>query len=75
MVIPDTAHGTNPARVTMAGYELTRCADERGNVDVEDLRGKVDEHTAGLMLTHPSTLGLFDEHIVEIAAIFHGTAR
>jgi glycine dehydrogenase subunit 2 len=72
IVIPDTAHGTNPASVTMAGYELTPVqTDARGNVDVEDLRAKVDEHTAGLMLTNPSTLGLFDENIEEIARIFH----
>jgi glycine dehydrogenase subunit 2 len=73
IVIPDTAHGTNPASVTMAGYELTPVkTDARGNIDIEDLRGKVDEHTAGLMLTNPSTLGLFDENIEEIRDIFHG---
>jgi len=73
VVIPDTAHGTNPASVTMAGFELTHVkTDARGNVDVDDLRGKVDEHTAALMLTNPSTLGLFDESIEEIAEIFHG---
>jgi glycine dehydrogenase subunit 2 len=73
IVIPDTAHGTNPASVTMAGYELTPVkTDARGNIDVEDLRGKVDERTAGLMLTNPSTLGLFDENIEEIEKIFHG---
>jgi glycine dehydrogenase subunit 2 len=73
VVIPDTAHGTNPASVTMAGYELTHVqTDARGNIDVEDLRGKVDEHTAALMLTNPSTLGLFDENIEEIERIFHG---
>jgi glycine dehydrogenase subunit 2 len=56
----------------MAGYELTPVkTDERGNIDVDDLRGKVDEHTAGLMLTNPSTLGLFDENIEEIRDIFH----
>ena len=72
IVIPDTAHGTNPASVTMAGYELTPVrTDERGNIDVDDLRDKVDEHTAGLMLTNPSTLGLFDENIEEITRIFH----
>jgi glycine cleavage system P protein (glycine dehydrogenase) subunit 2 len=71
VVIPDTAHGTNPASVTMAGYELTHVqTDARGNIDVEDLRGKVDEHTAALMLTNPSTLGLFDENIEEIERIF-----
>ena len=73
VVIPDTAHGTNPASVTMSGYELTHVkTDPRGNVDVDDLRGKVDEHTAALMLTNPSTLGLFDENIEEIERIFHG---
>ena len=72
IVIPDTAHGTNPASVTMAGYELTPVqTDPRGNIDVEDLRAKVDETTAGLMLTNPSTLGLFDESIEEITRIFH----
>ncbi len=72
IVIPDTAHGTNPASVTMAGYELTDVqTDARGNIDVDDLRTKVDEATAGLMLTNPSTLGLFDENIQEIARIFH----
>jgi glycine dehydrogenase subunit 2 len=72
IVIPDTAHGTNPASVTMAGYELTPVkTDARGNIDVDDLRSKVDEHTAGLMLTNPSTLGLFDEHIEAIRDICH----
>jgi glycine dehydrogenase subunit 2 len=72
IVIPDTAHGTNPASVTMAGYELADVqTDARGNIDVDDLRTKVDETTAGLMLTNPSTLGLFDENIEEISRIFH----
>ena len=73
VVIPDTAHGTNPASVTMSGYELTHVqTDARGNIDVEDLRAKVDERTAALMLTNPSTLGLFDENIEELERIFHG---
>jgi glycine cleavage system P protein (glycine dehydrogenase) subunit 2 len=73
VVVPDTAHGTNPASVTMAGYELVDVrTDPRGNIDLEDLAGKVDETTAGLMLTNPSTLGLFDEGIEEIGRIFHG---
>ena len=72
IITADTAHGTNPASVTMAGYKLAKVeTDARGNVDVEHLREMVDEHTAGLMLTNPSTLGLFDEHIEEIAGIFH----
>src|SRR6188474_54673 len=73
IVIPDTAHGTNPASVTMAGFELVGVkTDPRGNIDIGDLRGKVGPRTAGLMLTNPSTLGLFDENIEEIQRIFHG---
>ncbi|MDQ2985031.1 MAG: aminomethyl-transferring glycine dehydrogenase subunit GcvPB [Actinomycetota bacterium] len=73
VVIPDTAHGTNPASVTMAGYTLVGVkTDPRGNVDLDDLRAKVGPQTAGLMLTNPSTLGLFDEGIEEIGRIFHG---
>src|SRR5437667_141707 len=61
VVIPDTAHGTNPASVTMAGFQLVGVkTDARGNIDVDHLRGKVGPQTAGLMLTNPSTLGLFD---------------
>ena len=73
VLTPDTAHGTNPATVTMAGYEVVKVGtDERGGVDVEDLRAKADENVACLMLTNPNTLGLFDENIEEIAKIVHG---
>jgi glycine dehydrogenase subunit 2 len=73
VITADTAHGTNPASVTMAGYRLEKVAtDARGNLDLPDLRGKVNERTAGLMLTNPSTLGLFDEGIEAVAEIFHG---
>ena len=72
IVTADTAHGTNPASVTMGGYKLAKVqTDARGNVDVEHLRTLVDERTAGLMLTNPSTLGLFDENIAEVAKVFH----
>jgi glycine dehydrogenase subunit 2 len=72
IITPDTAHGTNPASVTMAGYQLEKVeTDARGNLDLENLRTKVNERTAGLMLTNPSTLGLFDEGIEEVAEIFH----
>jgi glycine dehydrogenase subunit 2 len=72
IVTADTAHGTNPASVTMAGYKLAKVeTDARGNVDVAHLREMVNDRTAGLMLTNPSTLGLFDEHIEEVAEIFH----
>ncbi len=70
--VADTAHGTNPASVTMAGYRLEKVGtDARGNLDLEFLRANVNERTAGLMLTNPSTLGLFDEAIGEVASIFH----
>jgi glycine dehydrogenase subunit 2 len=72
VITADTAHGTNPASVTMSGYQLQKVeTDARGNLDLADLRAKVNEGTAGLMLTNPSTLGLFDENIEEVAAIFH----
>jgi glycine dehydrogenase subunit 2 len=72
IITADTAHGTNPASVTMAGYKLAKVStDARGNIDIAHLRELVTERTAGLMLTNPSTLGLFDEHIEEIASIFH----
>src|SRR5215470_18338045 len=70
VLTPDTAHGTNPASVTMAGYEIVKLAsDERGGIDLDDLRAKADDDIACLMLTNPNTLGLFDENIEEIASI------
>ena len=73
MLTPDTAHGTNPATVSMAGYQVVKVAtNPRGGVDLDDLRSKADEDVACLMLTNPNTLGLFDENIVEIAAWFTG---
>ncbi len=73
VLTPDTAHGTNPATVTMAGLEVVKVAtNEHGGVDVDDLRAKADEDVACLMLTNPNTLGLFDPNIAEIAEIVHG---
>ena len=73
VLTPDTSHGTNPATVTMAGYEVVKVGtDEHGNVDLDDLRAKADEDVACLMLTNPSTLGLFETGIEEIARIVHG---
>jgi glycine dehydrogenase subunit 2 len=73
VLTPDTAHGTNPATVTMAGYEVVKVGtDTSGNVDIDDLRAKADDDVACLMLTNPSTLGLFEPQIEEIAAIVHG---
>ncbi|MGH2914110.1 MAG: aminomethyl-transferring glycine dehydrogenase subunit GcvPB [Solirubrobacteraceae bacterium] len=73
VLTPDTAHGTNPATVTMAGCEVVKVGtDARGNVDLDDLRAKATEEVACLMLTNPSTLGLFEHGIEEIAQIVHG---
>jgi glycine dehydrogenase subunit 2 len=73
VLTPDTAHGTNPATVTLAGYELVKVdTDPRGNIDLDDLRAKATEDVACLMLTNPSTLGLFEPAVAEIAEIVHG---
>jgi glycine dehydrogenase subunit 2 len=73
VLTPDTAHGTNPATVTMAGLEVVKLdTDEHGGIDIEDLRAKADSDVACLMLTNPNTLGLFDPNITEIAEIVHG---
>ena len=72
ILIPDSAHGTNPASVTLAGYSVAQLpSDERGMVDLAALRAAVDDDVAGLMLTNPNTLGLFEEDIVEMAQIVH----
>jgi glycine dehydrogenase subunit 2 len=72
VLTPDTAHGTNPATVTMAGFEVVKIAtDPDGGVDLDDLRAKADGDVACLMLTNPNTLGLFDSNIQEIARIVH----
>ncbi len=73
VLTPDTAHGTNPATVTMAGLEVLKLAtNPDGGIDLEDLRAKADTDVACLMLTNPNTLGLFDPNIEEIARIVHG---
>jgi len=73
VIVPDSAHGTNPATATMAGYEvITVPSDARGNMDVTKLREAMDGRVAALMLTNPNTLGLFEEHILEIEEIVHG---
>jgi glycine dehydrogenase subunit 2 len=72
VLTPDSAHGTNPATVTMAGYEVVKVGlDAHGGVDLDDLRAKTDVTVACLMLTNPSTLGIFEPNIEEIAAIVH----
>ncbi|MFC0188295.1 aminomethyl-transferring glycine dehydrogenase subunit GcvPB [Fictibacillus aquaticus] len=72
VIVPDSAHGTNPASATVAGFDsITVKSDERGLVDLEDLKRVVGPDTAALMLTNPNTLGLFEENILEMAAIIH----
>ncbi len=72
VIIPDSAHGTNPASVTLGGYQtVTVPSDQRGLVDLNALRERLDTDVAGIMLTNPNTLGLFEEDIAEIAAAIH----
>ncbi|MGD0877977.1 MAG: aminomethyl-transferring glycine dehydrogenase subunit GcvPB [Anaerolineales bacterium] len=72
MLIPDSAHGTNPASSTMSNLEVVQIpSDKRGNVDVAALKAACDETVVGLMLTNPNTLGLFDEHLEEIIQTIH----
>ncbi|MDR0575826.1 MAG: aminomethyl-transferring glycine dehydrogenase subunit GcvPB [Tannerella sp.] len=72
IIVPDAAHGTNPASATMAGYTVVNIpSNAEGCVDVEKLREAAGEDTAGLMLTNPNTLGLFDKNILEITKIVH----
>ncbi|MDO7908147.1 aminomethyl-transferring glycine dehydrogenase subunit GcvPB [Paenibacillus sp. JX-17] len=72
VIVPDSSHGTNPASATVAGFEtITIPSTPEGLVDLDALRGAVSSETAALMLTNPNTLGLFEEQIVDIAAIVH----
>lgn len=73
ILIPDSAHGTNPASATMAGYVAVEIpSDNRGNVDIEAVRAACDDRLAGIMLTNPNTLGLFEERIGDLVALVHG---
>ena len=72
IIVPDSAHGTNPASAAMAGFKVVNIpSDANGGVDLSALRNAVGEDTAGLMLTNPNTLGLFDPNILEITKIVH----
>ncbi|HET7615730.1 MAG TPA: aminomethyl-transferring glycine dehydrogenase subunit GcvPB, partial [Bacillales bacterium] len=72
VIVPDSAHGTNPASATVAGFEaVTVKSNDKGIVDVEDLKRVVGDDTAALMLTNPNTLGLFEEDILEVARVIH----
>lgn len=72
VIVPDSAHGTNPATSSMSGFQVVQVkSDARGNVDLDELRKLADQETVGLMLTNPNTLGLFDEHAQDICNIVH----
>ncbi len=72
IIAPDSAHGTNPATAAMVGFDLVEIkSDEQGNVDLEELKSHLDDKVAGLMLTNPSTLGLFERQVREIADLIH----
>ena len=72
ILIPDSAHGTNPATSAMSGMRVVELkSDARGNVDLEALRAECDDTLAGLMLTNPNTLGLFDENVEEVVRLVH----
>ncbi len=73
VIVPDSAHGTNPATAAMAGYQVvTVKSDARGNLDTRALRDVMDTTVAAIMLTNPNTLGLFEEQIVDVGEIVHG---
>ena len=72
-LVPDSAHGTNPASVAMAGFKVRVIpTNEKGDIDLTHLENALSEYTAGLMLTNPNTLGLFSSHILRIAELVHG---
>ena len=72
MIVPDTAHGTNPASCSVAGYDMVEVkSNSRGNVDIEALKEHLSDEIAGIMLTNPNTLGLFEEDILETAKLVH----
>jgi glycine dehydrogenase subunit 2 len=72
ILVPDSAHGTNPATAAMVGFKVVEVkGDARGNVDLADLKAKLSPRTAGLMLTNPNTIGLFEEHVLEVTQLVH----
>ncbi len=73
ILVPDSAHGTNPASTAMCGYRVQEIkSDARGNVDLDDLRTHCTDQVAGMMLTNPNTLGLFDENLETVCELVHG---
>src|SRR5215213_10314144 len=74
ILVPDAAHGTNPATAAMVGYKVVEVkSDSRGDVDIDDLKSKLSSRTAGMMLTNPNTVGMFEEKIQEITRLVHAS--
>lgn len=72
VIIPDSAHGTNPASAKMCGFDIVEVkSNERGQVDVEALKALLDENVAAIMMTNPNTLGIFEENVLEISKLMH----
>ncbi len=72
VIIPDSAHGTNPASAKMCGFEIVEVkSNEKGQVDLEELKKLLDENVAAIMMTNPNTLGIFEEKVLEISKIMH----
>jgi len=72
ILVPDSAHGTNPASAALCGFESVEVkSDARGGIDLEQLQAALDENVAGLMMTNPNTLGVFDENVLEITRLVH----
>ena len=72
VIVPDSAHGTNPASAKMCGFEIVQVkSNERGQVDIEALKELLDENVAAIMMTNPNTLGIFEEKVLEISKLMH----
>ena len=72
VLVPDSAHGTNPASAKMCGFDIIQIkSNERGQVDIEDLKAHLDSDVAAIMMTNPNTLGLFEEKVLEISKLMH----
>jgi glycine dehydrogenase subunit 2 len=73
IILPDSAHGTNPASAALCGYDIVEIpSNDKGMIDLQALREAVDEETAGFMLTNPNTLGIFESQVCEISELIHG---
>ena len=72
VIVPDSAHGTNPASAKMCGFDIVEVkSNEKGQIDIDSLKGLIDENVAAIMMTNPNTLGIFEENVLEISKIMH----